>query len=310
MQAIIRRLLLLSVLLSLPCAAADLVLRPVKVATDVYAVIGDIGQQTYANDGLNNNLGFVVTTQGVLVVNSGASVRVAKALYTAIQQITPQPVKWVINVNSQNQNWLGNAVFKGLNATLLAHKEAGRLMQEIGSAQLQAAKGLLKERADQTGLTYPGELIQGRREIKLGGTPIEILHFGSAHTAGDVVVWLPQQKVLFAGDIVFTERMLAIIPIGNSGGWIKAFDQAMALKPSVIVPGHGRPTNVKKATHDTRDYLAYLRSEVKNILKKNGSLQDAVEKIDQTRFKYLANFDLLAKRNVSQVYTEMEREEF
>jgi hypothetical protein len=82
--------------------AADLVLTPVQLAPEVYAVIGDLGGQTYENEGLNNNLGFVVTDDGVLIINTGPTARVAKALHTAIQKVTPQPVKWVVNVNSQN----------------------------------------------------------------------------------------------------------------------------------------------------------------------------------------------------------------
>ncbi len=77
-------------------------MQPVQVAPEVYAVIGDLGGQTYENDGLNNNLGFVVTDDGVLVINTGPTARVAKALHAAIQKVTPQPVKWVVNVNSQN----------------------------------------------------------------------------------------------------------------------------------------------------------------------------------------------------------------
>ena len=310
MQATLIRGVLLLALLSFHASAAELVLQPIKVAPNVYAVIGDIGPQTYANNGFNNNLGFVVSTDGVLVINSGPSAKVAKALHSAIQKITKQPVKWVVNGNSQSHYWLGNAHFKNSGIPILAHREAGRLMQEMGAAQLQSAKSVLKEQAESTTLAYPSELLQDKRSIKLGDTLIEILHFGPAHTAGDMVVWLPQRKVLFAGDIVFTQRMLGVIPVGNSAGWVKAFDQAMALQPQVIVPGHGQPTDSKKAMRDTRDYLAYLRSEVKKILDKNGSLQDAVEKIDQSKFKYLLNFDLLAKRNVNQVYTEMEQEAF
>ena len=310
MQATLIRGVLLLASLSFQAGAAELVLQPVKVAPNVYAVIGDLGPQTHANKGFNNNLGFVVTTDGVLVINSGPSVKVAKALHAAIQKITKQPVKWVVNGNSQSHYWLGNTYFKNLNIPILAHREAGRLMQEMGATQLQSAKNLLKEQAELTNLVYPSELLQDKRSIKLGDTVIEILYFGPAHTAGDMVVWLPQQKVLFAGDIVFTQRMLGVIPVGNSVGWVKAFDQAMTLQPRLIVPGHGQPTDIKKATRDTKDYLAYLRSEVKKILDKNGSLQDAVEKIDQSKFKYLLNFDLLAKRNVNQVYTEMELEAF
>lgn len=79
--------------------AEDLVLQPVQVAPNVYAVIGDLAGQTYENDGLNNNLGFVISDKGVLVINTGPSLRVAKALHTAIQKTTRQPIKWVVNAN-------------------------------------------------------------------------------------------------------------------------------------------------------------------------------------------------------------------
>jgi hypothetical protein len=79
--------------LSLTAHSAELILKSMKVAPDIYAVIGDLGAQTYENEGLNNSLGFIVTSDGVLVINTGANMRVAKALHAAIKNITPQPVK-------------------------------------------------------------------------------------------------------------------------------------------------------------------------------------------------------------------------
>lgn len=290
--------------------AAELILKPVQVYQNVYAVIGDLGGQTYENEGLNANLGFVVTTAGVLVINSGPSARVAKALHDAIRKVTSKPVMQVINVNSQSHYWLGSSYFQALNIPVIAHTEAKRLMLEMGETQLASLKNTLKDKAEGTKLAYPAELVKDKSEIKLGGVIIELLSFGAAHTAGDIVVWLPQQKILFAGDVVFTERMLAILPVGNSGGWVKAFDSAMALGPKLIVPGHGKVTDVKQATRDTRDYLVDTRAEVKKTLDMGGSLLDAVEKADLSKFRYLSNFDLLSRRNLNQVYTEMERESF
>ena len=293
-----------------PAAASELVLKPTRVAPNVYVVVGDLDAQSYANDGLNNNLGFVVGSDGVFVINAGPTTRVARALHEAIKKITSLPIKWVVNVNSQSHYWLGNDYYKQLGVPILAHTEALRLMRELGAGQLQSAQALLKEKAELTALAYPTQTVAANRTLQVGKTKIQLLHFGSAHTAGDLVVWLPEQKILFAGDIVFTQRLLGVIPVGNSGGWIKAFDQTMALKPRVVVPGHGKPTDIKTATRDTRDYLAFLRNGAQTILAKSGSLQDAVEKIDQSKFKYLVNFDLLAKRNMNQVFTEMEQESF
>lgn len=293
-----------------PIQAAELTLMPVPVAPGVYAVIGDLGGQTYENEGLNNNLGFVVSEDGVLVINTGPTARVAHALHDAIKKVTDRPVKWAVNVNSQNHYWHGNSYFKALGATIIAHKEADRVMREMGAGQFDANKTLLKEKAEGTVPAYPVEIFDGRRELKLGKTVLQLLHFGPAHTPGDIVVWLPRQKVVFAGDIVYTERMLAIIPISHTGGWLQAFDKLAALKPRVVVPGHGQPTDLKRAKKDTRNYLAYVRASVKKVLDDGGSLQDAVDKTDQLKFNYLTNFNLLAGRNVNQVYLEMEKEAF
>lgn len=290
--------------------AEDLVLQPVQVAANVYAVIGDLAGQTYENDGLNNNLGFVVSDNGVLVINTGPSQRVAKALHAAIHKTTKQPVKWVVNVNSQNHYWLGNDYFKSLGATLIASKEGERVMREVGAQQLEANQTLLKEKATGTKLTYPTDLVADKRELKLGKTIVQLLHFGPAHTPGDMVVWLPEQKILFAGDIIYTERLLAVIPIGNSANWIEAFDKLAALNPKTVVPGHGKPTTMERARRDTRDYLSFLRAEAKRVFDASGTIQDAVEKTDQSRFRTLVNFDLLARRNMNQVFQEVERDSF
>ncbi len=294
---------------SVAVQAQDLSLQPVPVAPDVYAVVGDLAGQTYENDGLNNNLGFVVSDAGVLVINSGPSARVARALHAAIRKITTQPVKWVVNVNSQNHYWLGNGYFKSLGATILASNEAERVMRKMGAQQLEANKTLLREKADGTVLAYPTELTADRRELKLGKTTVQLLYFGPAHTPGDLAVWLPQQEILFAGDIVYTERLLAVIPIGNSANWVQAFDKLAALNPKTIVPGHGRSTTIEVARRDTRDYLSFLRAEAKRILDAGGSVQDVV-KVDQSRFRALINFDLLALRNMNRVFLEVELDSF
>lgn len=297
-------------LLALPAQAAELALKPVKVAPDVYAVIGDLGGQSYENDGLNNNLAFVVSDAGVLVINSGATARIARALHAAIAKVTPQPVKWVVNLNSQNHCWHGNDYFRAQGAAILAHKEADRVMRDLGAGQLESNRNLLKEKAAGTVLAYPTQLFTERHELQLGKTPVQLLHFGPAHTPGDIAVWLPQQKIVFAGDIIYVERMLAVIPLSNTRSWVQAFDGVARLNPKIVVANHGRPTDLKHARRDTRDYLTTIRAGVKRALDKNDSLQDAVEKTDQSRFKYLANFDLLARRNVNQVYLEMEQESF
>lgn len=303
-------LFLLTLLWSAVLAAAPLALKPVPVAERVYAVFGDLGNQTYENDGLNANLGFVIGEDSVLVINTGPSRRVAEALHAAIRNVTTKPVKWVVNVNSQNHYWHGNDYFREQGATLIAQAEAVRLMRELGPDQLESNRAVLKDKAAGTVLAPATVGFADRKTLDLGNLQVELLHHGNAHTPGDLAVWIPARKTLFTGDIALNERMISILPTGSTAGWIKAFDELAKLPATIWVPGHGRVTNPERARHDTRDYLVFLRDAARKIFDAGGSLQDAVEKVDQSRFRSLANYELLAARNMNIVFQEIEKEAF
>ena len=301
---------LLPVFFPVAGGAGALELKPVKVGDGVYVVVGDLEGQTYKNDGLNANLGFVVGRDGVLVINTGPTRRVAEALLRAIKTVTTSPVKWVVNVNSQNHYWHGNGYFASPGVQIIAHEAAVKIMRESGNAQLEGNRNELKEKAAGTTLTYPTVLVKESHTINLGDRTVEVRHFGPAHTPGDVVVWLPKEKLVFTGDIIYTERMLAVIPLSNSGKWVAASDRLLALQPTVVVPGHGRPTDAARAKRETRDYLDSLRTQSKQAFDRGDSLMKAVNKIDQSKFKHLANFEQLARRNANVVFREVEKESF
>ena len=283
-------------------------LRPLEIAAGVYAVIGDLGPQTYENHGINANLGFVIGSDGVMVIDSGPSHLVAQALHRAIRAVTDRPVRWVVNTNSQANRWLGNGYFAELGIPVLAHRQALRHMQEFGGTQLESAERLLRDRAAGTRLAFPTRLLEDRHTLDLGGRPVDLMHFGPAHTPGDMIVLLPREEIAYAGDIVYTERLLALLPVGNLGGWLKAFDAFAALRPRLIVPGHGRATDLAGAVRDTRDYLEHLRRSAKYLLDSGESVMVATKRIDQSRFAHLANFKELASRNAQQAYLDVEIE--
>jgi len=285
-------------------------LHPLEVAPRVYAVIGDLGPQTAENEGFNANVGFVVTSAGVIVIDSGPSERFAAALHAAIRRSTTQPVKLVINTNGQAHRWLGNAYFERLGVPIVAQRKALQQMRNDGGTQLEMTRALLRERSRSTALALPGDSFDARRIVRLGDMELQFLHFGPAHTPGDSMVWMPQSRVLFAGDIVYTERLLAVLPISSTKGWLEAFDRVAALAPEIIVPGHGAPATLARAETETRQYLVLLRNHAKRLLDAGATLADGPRRIDQTGFRHLENFEALAARNANQVFIEIERELF
>ena len=78
----------------------------------------------------------------------------------------------------------------------------------------------------------------------MGGVKFEILHLGPAHSPGDISLWMPQQKILISGDVAFHQRLMPIFENTDTAGWIKTWDKVEALKPEIIIPGHGSPTNI------------------------------------------------------------------
>ena len=109
---------------------SELYNKPVEVIPNVFSAIGATAPPTYENSGHNNNLSFVITNDGVVVINSGASVRLASALHDEIKTITDQPVKLVINENGQGHAILGNLYWSQLGIDILAHKDAIHEIEE------------------------------------------------------------------------------------------------------------------------------------------------------------------------------------
>lgn len=303
----LRPLLVLLLALSTPIAGAvELKFDP--VAPGIYAFIGELGGRTAGNEGMNTNTGFVVTGAGVVVIDSGSTYEVAKRIHAAIQRVTNEPVKYVINTGGQDHRWLGNGYFKSIGAEIIAQRKAVPDMQERGAMQLDNLKTELKGNIGGTEPVYPTRLFEAEETLKLGSVEIRILHIDTSHTPGDSMVWLPQTGVIFTGDVVYVDRLLAVIPVSSTRGWAASFDALEKLQPKIIVPGHGQVCDLAKARRETRDYLTLLRAHMKQAIKNNLDLQTAIDTLDQSAYKHLVNWDLLKGGNASRTYLEMEME--
>jgi glyoxylase-like metal-dependent hydrolase (beta-lactamase superfamily II) len=294
----------------LAAAAAQAVeVRFERVANGVYAFIGETGARTSANEGLNANLGLVVTPAGALLIDSGASFQGARQIHEAVRGVTAQPVRWVINTGGQDHRWLGNDYFRTQGAELIAHAAAEADLRERGNDQLQALRAVLGTKADGTVPVLPTRWLQRSDErLELGGVVIELKHRGGAHTPGDLLVWLPAQRVLFSGDTVYVDRLLGVLPVSRSKAWLETFGAIEALNPERIVPGHGRVCTLDQAQRETRDYLLALRTHMKRAVDDGQDISVAVKAFDTRPWLHMQNSTELMPGNASRVYLELERE--
>jgi glyoxylase-like metal-dependent hydrolase (beta-lactamase superfamily II) len=302
-----RLLGLLAAATSLGCAALDIRFEP--VAPGVYAYVGDIGPRSVANEGVNANIGLVVTPRGALLIDSGATYASARVIDAAVRKVTAQPVRWVVNTGGQDHRWLGNGWFRERGAEIIAHAAAVPDMKARGGDQLAALRALLGPAADGTVPVFPSRLVEGSDvALDLGGTQVELRYRGGAHTPGDLLVWLPREKVLFAGDAVYVDRLPAIIPATSTRRWLDTFAAIERLQPTRIVPGHGTVTDLATARLHTRAYLDALRGHMRRAVDAGTDLDAAVKSFDGTPFMGRANAAELMGANANRVYLEIERE--
>ena len=298
--------LLAASLLVLPARAVEVAFKP--VADGVYAFIGEIEGRTYDNEGLNANIGLVVTPAGAVLIDSGSSYQVAAKMHEAVKKVTTQPLKLVINSGDQDHRWLGNGYFAGQGIETLAHADAQADMQARAGEQMDGLK-VLKERLDGTRPTLPSRFVKAQDStINMGGTLIELKHRQGGHTPGDTLIWLPQKSVLFSGDVVYVDRVLGLHPVSRTKTWLDSFAVIEQLKPQTIVPGHGNVTTLATAQAHTRDLLLALRSHMKKAVDDGVDISAAVKSFNGKPFAHLKHADVWLPQLANQTYLEVERE--
>lgn len=282
--------------------------KPVEVIPHVWSAIGATAPPTYENSGHNNNLSFIVTGDGVIVINGGAAYILAEALHAEIKAVTDQPVKLVIDENGQGHAMLGNSYWAEQGVPILAHVDAAHEIEENGHRILEGMIRYNRDKAEGTFVAPPTQTFEDKHVIEMGNYTIEVLHLGPAHGPGDTQVWLPEQSLVIAGDMAFHERMLPIFADTIVYDWIETWETGFeALNATYVIPGHGHPTNMDQVRRYTRDYLVYLREKIGAHLDEGGDLADAYY-VDQSPYAHLDTFEELATKNAGRVYEQMEFE--
>jgi len=282
--------------------------KPVEYIPGVFSAIGATGPPTYENAGHNNNLSFIVTGEGVVVVNGGGSYLLAQALHDEIKAVTDQDVVLVVDENGQGHAMLGNSYWVEQGVSIVAHVDAAAEFQERGFRILESMQRLNRERGDGTFVQGPSETFTDNYTLELGNYVIDVRYLGPSHSAGDVVVWLPNQSLVIAGDMAFHERVLPIFEDTYTLDWLETWDTEFeALNATYVIPGHGHPTNMDQVRRYTKGYLEYLRREIGDLIDNGGGLAEAYY-IDQSPYAFLDTFKELATKNAGRVFEQMEFE--
>jgi len=303
-------LCVISSLIMLPALAASGLPQPTQVSTHAWAWIGPYEAPSKANRGFRMNLGFVVGKDAVAVIDSGYTPAMAEQMLAQIRRITKLPVRYVINTNSQPHRFMGNDVFKKAGAEVIAARDAAERMDNEGlqlaatvTNTLELKQGSVVAPAAPNRLIDPGPSTQ----LNLGGDiTLTVTHFGQAHTRGSLVVEVAPDQTVFAGDILYSGRLLAVLPDSSVSGWIAAYEKLRYLNAKRFVPGHGAVAALSEFELPTYDYLTALKAHMDQAVKDGVDASTASASFDNSKWKHLANFSELAGRNASLTYLECE----
>ena len=278
-----------------------------KIAKGVYTSIGITAPYLYESTAHNNNLGFIIGDDSVLVWNAGSSYMLAQALHFEIKQITNLPVKYVVLENSQGHALLGTKYWQDQGAIVIAQEIVKEEIDTKGDKIFARMQNVLKDKFVGSKLVYPNKYFKDNMKFDLGNRIVEAKYFGYAHEHSDIALWLPKEKILFAGDIAFNDRLLPIFKITETNKWLEAWDKVEALKAKIVIPGHGHVSDMAEVRKYTKDYIVYIRTKVLEILDDDGDLSD-VYNIDMKVYQHLDTFKELSKQNLSTLFKQLEFE--
>jgi len=278
-------------------------LKPKKVAEGVYCFFGKLENINKQNAGNIVNSCFVQTKKGFVVIDSGPTYAYASQAYTQMQKIAKLPVEYVIITHDHDDHWQGNSFYKSKGALLIGPRTYEQNVVAGMETRMQRILG--KKLYGKTKIVKLDTIVDDNLSIKLGDELFKMKQLEPiAHTKGDLVIYLPSKKVLFAGDLVFNGRVTSLRD-GSLLGSLEALKKIDAYDAKVVIGGHGYETDAD-ATHMLKNYLTQMKKEILDAQDHDVGMEQITKKVLMPAYKKMKLYNKLHKRTVVDAYKELE----
>ena len=295
-------------LLATPTLAGAVDMTPVRAAEHTWYVAGTPGMASAANQGFMSNAGFVITEDGVVVFDALGTPALGERLIEEIAKLTDQPIRKVIVSHFHADHYYGLQAFQDRGIEIWAHRDGQAVLDsELAQERLEQRRRDLFPFVDEnTRLVAADRWLDGGAEFSLGGLSFRIHHVGPAHSPEDLVLEVVDDKVLFAGDMLFRGR-IPFVGTADTAQWLVALDVLIELAPNVLIPGHGpATTNPAADLKMTRDYLRFLREVMAEGVAELKSFDETYDDTDWSTWEKMPAFREANRLNAYNVFLQME----
>lgn len=279
-----------------------------EVAPGVFVHIGAIALMNRDNEGAIANVGVVVGSKSVAVIDTGGSVQEGRELLAAVRAHTSNPIGYVINTHMHPDHVFGNAAFANMGAIFIGHKNLPQALATHGSYYLSNFREFLGDTLmKDVRIIAPTQTVAGTRDIDLGDRRLTLQAWPTAHSDNDLTVLDHGSGTLFAGDLLFVRHVPVVD--GSLKGWLKVLDGLAQLPARRVVPGHGPiVTQWPQGLTDERRYLDCLAADLRAAIKSGIQMTTAVKTACATESKHWELFDAYNARNATAAFAELEWE--
>lgn len=292
----------------------DIVLTPTRVSEHVYYFHGQSGMSSAANKGFMSNAGFVVTGDGVIVFDSLGTPVLGEAMLAAIRKVTPKPVKRVIVSHYHADHIYGLQAFKDKGIEIWANEHGqAYLHSDIAQQRLAERRISLHQWVNEATRLVPADRWLSFKTSKTipfesGGMHFRVIDSSGAHSPEDIMLYVEEDRVLFAGDLYFTGR-IPFVGNADSKAWLAAMDRMLEVQPVIVIPGHGAASDKPQQDMQlTRNYLLFLREKMGKAVSNMTEFEEAYKSVDWTPFEKYPAFEQANRLNAYGTYMLMEQE--
>jgi quinoprotein relay system zinc metallohydrolase 2 len=288
-------------------ALRDRPLALVEVAPGVHVSPGVHAEAAPANLGAIANVGFIVGSERVAVIDSGGCLLWGRRLREAVRRVTDLPISHLVQTHMHPDHVFGAAAFLGDEPTILGHRHLPAALANRQAYYTRRLHEILGELAAGSVIVPPTRLVDSDTDIDLGGRVLRVTAHRTAHTDNDLSARDLATGTLWAGDLLFMER----IPVvdGSLLGWLATLEQLRGVPAARVVPGHGPASAPWPGAADAQQrYLTLLRDDIRTLIKSGGSMEQAIATVGQAERDHWRLFDDYHARNVTAAFHELEWE--